>query len=64
MSFTFSEKMHPNKILVITCWEGKNFCNVFALKPEKQTEEEIAIRKKRAVALASRPGAPRNGLKR
>ncbi|CAD5239824.1 hypothetical protein NHPMDKGM_00071 [Klebsiella phage vB_KppS-Anoxic] len=57
MKISFTERVFGSGVLLITSWDGDQWCNVAALhKPEN-----IAKVKKRMAEAARRPGAPRNG---
>ncbi|WCZ57452.1 hypothetical protein K18_061 [Salmonella phage Kenya-K18] len=61
MRITFTEKIMSNGVMIITAWDGTQWCSVSGLIPEKQTLENISKIKRRMAERARLPGAPRNG---
>lgn len=47
--------------MIITAWDGNQWCSVSGIKPEEQTLENISKIKRRMAERARLPGAPRNG---
>lgn len=61
MRITFTERVLGTGVMLITSWDGDQWCNVAGLHKPEQTPENIAKVKKRMAEAARRPGAPRNG---
>lgn len=61
MKITFTERMMQNGVLIITAWDGDQWCSVVGLKPGDQTANNIKTIKKRMADKAQLPGSPRNG---
>ena len=61
MRITFTEKIMSNDVMIITAWDGSQWCSVSGIKPEEQTLENISKIKRRMAERARLPGAPRNG---
>lgn len=61
MRITFTEKIMSNGVMIITAWDGNQWCSVSGIKPEEQTQENISKIKRRMAEHARLPGAPRNG---
>lgn len=61
MRITFTEKIMSNGVMIITAWDGSQWCSVSGIKPEKQTLENISKIKRIMAERARLPGAPRDG---
>lgn len=61
MRITFTEKIMSNGVMIITAWDGKQWCSVSGIKSEEQTLENIRKIKRKMAECAQLPGAPRNG---
>lgn len=61
MKISFTEQLMGNGVLLITSWDGDQWCNVVGLHKPEQTPENITKVKKRMAEAAKRPDAPRNG---
>lgn len=61
MKIKFTEREMQDGVLIITAWDGEQWCSVVGLKKEDQTPEEIRKVKRKMAENAQLPGAPRNG---
>lgn len=61
MRIAFTEKIMGNGVMIITAWDGNQWCSVSGIKPEEQTQENIHKIKRKMAECARLPSAPRNG---
>lgn len=61
MRISFTEKIMSNGVMIITAWDGNQWCSISGIKPADQTSENIRKVKRKMAECARLPGAPRNG---